>query len=211
MGYKTVARIARRQAYRIQETKEVTYGPSTGNFGSFNYGASSALVGCFGSIANGTLENQRIGNRIFARGVYIYFAMQPGDNSNDVRLLVVQPTRSAGATPIPASQTATFVNSVMSNSASNSQQYLQPVDTDRWTVLYDKCFNLRYLPLGGSSADTVPQTKIIRKYIKVNRTLQWDDTGNMNNDVYIIGLSNSAAIPNPGNVAGFIKSYFKDI
>lgn len=198
------------EIFASQETKQIAYPYTQGGFSSFTYGSGSAILGCFGGINQGVTESTRIGSRIYARSIGIYLAMQPGDNNNNVRLLVVQAKKDAGGTPILPVNAGSFIQSILSNAPSSSIQYLQPVDTDRWQVLMDKCFNLRYLPLAGDSPNLTPQVKIIKKFIKINRPMQWDLTNTMNDDVYIIALGDSAASPNPGAVAGFFKSYWKD-
>lgn len=189
------------------ETKEITY-TSWGNSTSFSYGSGASIAGLYAAIGQGTGESNRIGNRIKGIGAYLRFAIQPADNTNYVRLLVVKAKMAPRVDP---SSTASFVQSVLSNTASSSTQWLAPVDTDRFTVLHDKNYFTRFGALDGNSGSTIIYRMIfVNKFIKVTTNCQWDESGVMNNDVWVILLSDSAAIAHPGVVAGFIKSYYKD-
>jgi len=209
---KGIARIAKAVFNRGVETKESRYaytsvGTTSANFSSVSYGAGSIVTGCFGGITNGTGQNNRIGNSIIARGIRIYMPLAPGDNNNCLRFIVVSPKSGA---PIFPSSTASFVQSVLSNGGSGSTQWTFPVDTQRYRVHYDKTFYLRMLPVDGSTATQAPVIKFLKIFIKVNRKMFWDDTNTMNNDVYLVAISDSFTAPNPGAIGGFVNCYFKD-
>lgn len=207
---KRVFRIARRAAFSVQETKESRFAhTSVGgvNFSSISYGTGAVVAGLFGTIASGTGQNQRIGNSVFARGFRWYLALQPGDSTNYLRMLVVSAKQG---TPVQPSLTANFVASVLSNGASGSTQWSFPVDTMRWHVHVDRTFTLRYFPETGNTASVLPQMKITKGFVKLKRKIFWDDTNTINNDLYLLMISDSAAAPNPGAVAGFFNIYFKD-
>jgi len=205
-----IRRMIKSEVLRSQETKETTYS-STGiggiSFSSVSYGSSSASCGLFGAIVQGTAASNRIGDRIYARGVNIRLALQAGDPYNNLRFIVF---RAKTGTVIQPGLTGTFVQSLLSGVGSSGTQWLQPVDTDRFVVYYDKTFNLKFMPLDGSTGTSIPQTKFFNKFIKVNRPMQWDRSGSMNDDVYMVAISDSAGVPNPGAIAGFVRVYFKD-
>lgn len=114
------------------------------------------------------------------------------------------------ATNIQPTSTASFVQSVLSGAPSGATQWLQPVDTDRFEVLLDKVYYLKNTAVDGSSSASAVSTRFLRKFIPINKKIQWDDSGQINNDVYVIAISDSAAVPNPGAVAGYIRVYYKD-
>lgn len=192
------------------ETKEVTY-TTWSNSTSISYGSGASVAGFFGAITQGTGESNRIGNKIQARGIYMRLAIQPADNTNYVRVLVVKPLKDMAPNVTVGSGIATFVQNVLSNTAGSSTQWLAPVDTDRYKVLHDKNYFLRFGPLDGNSGSTIINRMLfVKKFIRLNQKCQWDESGNMNNDVWLIMLSDSAAIGHPGVVAGFLKGYYKD-
>lgn len=201
----------RKEISKKIETKDVTYQHnSIGgiSFVSVGYGSTSCVSGLFGAITQGTGDGQRVGNALYARGINIRLAFQPGDSTNYLRFLVVQP--KGMGTPTQPSSVATFVSNVLSGAGSAVNQWLQPVDTDRWTVLLDKNYFMKFQSLEGNNATTTPTTRFLNKFIKVNRKIQWDRQSIINNDVYVLALSDSAAIPNPGTVAGFVRCYYQD-
>lgn len=209
---KPLAKMVRSMVLKAQETKELTYpynNIGSVNFSSVGYGGSSAAAGLFGAIAQGVNDGQRIGNSIYARGAYLRMVFSPGDNTNFMRLLVVQPKRGMATNILPSSITS-FVSSVLSGASSSSTQWLQPVDTDRFEVLADKNIYFTWKPLDGSTTTTVAQVRFFNKFLKINRKIQWDDSGVVNNDVYFIALSDSSAVAHPGAVAGFVRVYYKD-
>lgn len=213
---KPLKSMVRSMILKSQETKELTY-PYTNvggtNLTSIGYGSTSAVVGFFGAVAQGVNDGQRIGNSLYARGIYMNLALQNANATleyyNNVRCIVFQP-RKGMATNIQPSSTATFVQSVLSGQVSSITQWAGFVDTDRFQVLYDKTWYIPSVPQDGASTSTQPTTRFIRKFIKVNRKMQWDDSGIINNDVYMILLSDSSSSPNPGCIAGNIRIYYKD-
>lgn len=212
--YTNIKKMIRSEVLRSQETKELTYTYSnvgSSNFSSISYGSGAVVAGFFGAISQGVNDGQRIGNSLYARGININFALQnaTGDGQNYLRFIIFQ-ARKGMATNIQPSSTSSFVQSVLSNSSASVTQWLQPVDTDRFEVLCDKTYWFRNLPIEGNSALIVPQTHFFKKFLKINRKMQWDDSGVINNDVYMIAISDSALSPNPGAVAGFVRVYYKD-
>lgn len=195
------------------ETKELTYPYS--NIGgtslvSIGYGSSSKVVGFFGAIAQGTGDGNRIGNALFARGININLAFAGNTSAitNYLRIIIFQAKKTM-ATNVQPSVTGTFVQSVLSNNGSSVLQWLQPVDTDRFDVLLDKKMWFRNQPVDGNSSTVISNTKFFNKFIKINRKMQWDDSNVINNDVYMIAISDSA-LYTPSTLAGFVRVYYKD-
>lgn len=210
----SIKKMIRSEVLRSQETKEVSYNYSIvagASFGSISYGATAALSGLFGAIAQGSTNSTRIGNSIYARGVNINMAFQnaSADVTNQLRILLVQPHKGM-ASPYQPNLVSTFIQSVLSGNPSGATQWLSPVDTNRWQVLLDKTYYLKNTAVDGNTGSSAVSTRFLRKFIKINKKIQWDESNVINNDVYLIGISDSAAIPNPGAVGGFVKVYYKD-
>jgi len=207
---KRFARIAKSVFNRSVETKEARYTYSSVggiNFSSVSYGSAAVVAGLFGAIAQGTGQAQRVGNSIYARGVRIYFPVQAGDNINNLRFICVSPKQGA---PIQPTNAQVFIQGVLSNGSIGATQWTYPVDTNRWRVHFDRTFFLNFMPVDGSTSTSVARTRFLKAFVKVNRKIFWDDAGNINNDVYLIAISDSAAVPNPGVIGGFVNTYFKD-
>lgn len=206
-----VSRVVKRTVDRMSETKEGFYtysncGGNAADFSSFGYGAASACASLVAGITAGTGSGQRIGRQIFVRGVQVSFMMQPGDSYNNIRFVLVRPRGQADLT-----NNAVFVQQVLSGVSSSGTQWANPVDTDIYQVLWDRMFTMRKLPLDGNSSNTVNQNKLIRKYIKINQKFTFDTSASNLRDLWLIGISDSAAIAHPGAIAGFVKVWFKDL
>ena len=93
------------------------------------------LLLVFGAIGQGFNDGQRIGNSLYARGIYMNLALQNANATleyyNNVRCIVFQPRKSM-ATNIQPTSVATFVQSVLSGQASSITQWAGMVDTDRF-------------------------------------------------------------------------------
>lgn len=208
---KTIARIAKSVVNKQLETKENRYPHNnigSSSFSSVSYGSGSIVAGLFGATAQGVGQGQRVGNAIRAIGVRINLAIQPADTYNNFRIFCVSPKI---ATPIQPSSTAAFVTNVLSGATSSNTQWLAPIDTTRYTVHFDDQYFLRFMPTDGNTGTQVAQTVFCKHFINLkNRKIVWDDNGVINNDVYLVAISDSVAAPNPGAIAGFVNCYFKD-
>lgn len=217
-GNKKIARVARAVVRRQVETKERVYpytsigtgGVSLSSIGYYVAAVNAPIVTslCSG-IVQGVAGNQRIGRRIFLRGIKLYLAMQPGDNSNYVRMMIVRPKGNSITTATP---TQTIVQDVLSGVVASATQWCNAVDKDKYNVYWDTRMYLRFQPLDGSTTTTLPQTRFINKFIKVNKKIEFftDTDVNAINDLLLIAVSDSAAVTNPGAVAGFIKLWYQD-
>lgn len=180
-------------------------------FGSVSYGGSSIFTSLDGGIDNGTGEGQRIGNRITIKGFQINMAVQTGDYTNYFRMLLVSPKKQ-----YDKSSAANFIQELFSNKASNSYQWLQPVDTEVYKVYWDKKVDFRYLATGGTGGVTdpaaVPGTKFFKKFVKLNKKCQWTVANGYfsTSPLFLVAISDSGAVTNPGAVAGFVKVWYTD-
>lgn len=196
------------------ETKEKFY-PNTAvggggmSFYSIGYGGASSITTLCSGITQGVAGNQRVGRSIFLRGIYIWFPIGPGDSQNYVRIIVARPK---GGSVNASTNVATAAIDLLSGATSSGTQFLNPIDTDKYQVYYDKCVFVHKQPLDGNSSTTVEPIKWIRKYIKINRKIEYlDDTSsNCVEDIWMYGISDSSAVTHPGAIAGFVKLYYQD-
>lgn len=195
------------------ETKEYTFkygsvGAGANNFGSIGYGSSSCVATLCTAIDAGGSPTQRIGRRITLRGIKIYLPMQPGDNANYLRLFLVRPkgTTQAGTN-------AAFVQDVLSSEVSSTTQWAAPIDTDKYEVWFDRTMFMSFHGLNGTTATTIPSTKIVKKFVKINKTVEYlyDSTVSAPvREFFLVGISDSTAIAHPGAIGGYVKLYYKD-
>jgi len=124
-----------------------------------------------------------------------------------VRLLLVEPIKQVDVT-----STANFVQQLLSNQASSGTQWLQPVDTDVHKVHMDKRFWFQFAPVDGLTATQVARPHFVRKFVRFSKNVLWQLSAPVvpSREVYLVALSDSAAVANPGAIAGFVKLYYQD-
>lgn len=192
------------------EVKEIVYPFNAlpfANLSSVSYGSGAAVTNLATGIAPGTGRSQRVGNRIRVIGIQLRLAVQNADAVNNFRLLVVRPKNGV----ITGASSATLAQNILSGTVSGTGQWLGPVDNDRYRTLYDGQHTFRTMPLDGNSASTTLETWMIRKFIKCDDELQWDfENNNDPTDFILLALSDSAVVPHPGAIAGFVKMFYTD-
>lgn len=210
-----IRRIVRQTIARNTEMKTREYLPSSvgnfpaGNFSSISYGTSSIVAGLFSGIAQGIDENQRIGRKIIVKGVHIRFAIQGNDAFNHVRLMLVSPKGTMNYDTF-ASQSA-FTQAIMNNTAPSTTQYLSPIDTNVFNVHWDRVYTTYPRETSDGVFTSVPF--LIKKFIKFNKPVTWT-VGNNNqaqNEVFLVGISDSVAIGHPGVITGFVRVFYTDM
>lgn len=186
--------------------KDIT-GASVVSFASISYGSSGAVAALCAGIANGTGEGQRIGGSIKLKGIQVNFAMTPGDNTNFVRMLIVRPKGNW-----TVSTQAGFLQQLLGNTASSGTQYLAPVDKQNFHCYFDKRLFFRYAPVDGNSATSIALSKFVNKFVRINREISWDIANATVplEEVFLVAISDSAAVANPGSVAGYVKLWYTD-
>lgn len=212
---KYVARIARRVYMNNTETKTKDYvynnvgAAPGGDFSSISYGGSAIVAGLAAGITQGVDEFQRIGRKIFIRGVRIYFTVQGNDAFNHTRFMLVSPKHGGDYADFGGS-IANFITGVMSNAASSSTQYAYPIDTRTFHVLWDH--TLSFAPHETSAGTFTTQPKVLKKFIKINKSTYWTEGNNSTaqREWYLVAISDSVAVPHPGVIAGNVKVYYKD-
>lgn len=218
VSIKTVARIAQKVVNRNIETKEKKYdyssvgidpvGGSAVSLASVSYGSSAIVAGLCRGIVTGTGEGTRVGHEITLRGVYIWLAVQSasGTEQNNFRLAIIRPKGQISTTTVSA-----LTQQIFSNAGSSSTQWLNPIDTDIFDPYYDKAVFLQPSDISGVGS---PQQKFYKKFIKFGKkglTMKWNEADSQPfRDLYVVAISDSAAVSHPGAIAGFIRLYYKD-
>lgn len=178
------------------------------NLSGVSYGSGAAVAGLYGALAAGAADGARVGDRIHASSVNVSLAFVPGDSQNYMRILLVGARKGVRYQP---ADTANFVQNLLSNRGSGGDQWSMPVDTSRFKVYYDTMFEIRKVPYDGGTAASNNLSKIIRFRRKIGKNMQWDEAGEITNDVYFVCLSDSAIASHPGAVGGSILAYYKDL
>lgn len=142
------------------------------------------------AVSQGTSRSNRIGAKIRVLGMRYMLRGEPGDNTNEVRILIL--SRKPGGSFLIISALSSLTG---------------PVNTDSYLVYRDIWTQLHYM---GLSASDIYQRKYYRGYIPVNRTLNYGTgteavTGSLGLQLH----SDSSVIPHPGLV-GNVRIYFKD-
>lgn len=227
---KRITRIARRVANRqIQRQSEVKYVrwdrdeayPRIGSSGvsSFSYGSGMCVIDPTRWISQGVNINQRIGRSCTVIGFQFDLTIEQASDSevNWVRLLIVSPKSSALVIPLnDGSNLATLQGQVFNPRLGTTQDiWGQLVDRVNWRVLYDRRARLVATPQVSSGVGGVPRTRRFRRLIKMRRREDWLETqtgsGNPGSrPFYLMVMSDSAAIPHPGAVGGFMRIFFRD-
>lgn len=209
----TMQTSTRKALLKLSETKEKDFTYSTLGLSSVSYGTGAAIYGLVAAISQGTGDDQRIGNQIMLQNLRFKFAVQAGDNQNQFRLMILRPKKQyASGSPT----TQQWIQEILSNNASSTTQFLAPVDTERYIVYYDKVINLRYVPVDGSSATTISETKYLSGNISLKKRVQWAYSGASGSnlpetEILVVAISDSVAIPHAGVIAGYARLYYKDI
>lgn len=159
------------------EKKIVTFDGSGGT----NIQSSGLVVGSY-AISQGTGRTQRVGNKVFIRYVKLKgFIYENASATGMVRVAAVWPRNTAltvGDLPF---------------------SYSQPIDPDRWTVIFDKLIPMQVVstanPINYGSNSYIP----IDYTLKVFKTMMYDDTSTTTQDtgpVFYFYSSDSLA-PSP--------------
>lgn len=205
----SVKRLTRMVKSMRPEVKEKVYQYTDVNGTSYNnisYGSSTPNSLLCGGISQGVADGQRIGDKIKLIGIKVHFAFTHAnaDLYNNIRWLLIRPKTDRNSVG------GTLTQNIFSGAASGGTQWCSPVDTDRYRVLYDKSYNLYNRPNDGSTTTTIQPTRFFKKFFKVRANMQWDAEGNLTRDYILLAISDSAASPHPGVVAGHVKLYYVD-
>lgn len=214
---RAVRKIAQKVVNRQIEVKEKIYqsisigiGPVSGagvSFASTSYDSSASVAQLCRGITNGTGEGERIGHKIKLLGVYIRATMSCASTTepSNYRLMLVRPKGTYSTTSL-----SSFMLQLTSNVTTGSTQYIQPIDTDIWQVIWDKTWFMK--PFSTFDANYL-QNYNIKKFFKFGRGLdmQWSEANSQPmKDLFLVAVSDSLLAPNPGWLAGQVKLYYTD-
>lgn len=216
-NYRTMSRIAQRVVNKNIEMKEIIYpytavgiDPITGtapSFTSVGYNSSSVIAQLCRGILQGTADNQRIGNKITLKGVYLNFmcTCASATEPNVLRFMIVRPKGQYSNT-----STSALAFQILSSQTTGSTECLQPIDTDAFTVYADITKFMK--PFATYDANYLQYYKI-KKFIKFPKglSMQWSQANSQpDRDLFLMAISDSGILPNAGAVLGFVKLYYKD-
>lgn len=176
--FKVAKRAARSTIQRMAEKKY--YDVSVNHAAEY---ASWTIYELSQFIAQGTTKKTRIGNKINMFKVFGHTTVTAGDGTNDIRLLIVKPKRQ---------------NSVISSQLPDLNA---PVDTDSFTVLFDRHFYL--------NQENIYQ-KMVNWRIRPGKLQYADGIAQAGNGIFVCCRSDSTVTPNPF-FAGYWRLYYTDI
>lgn len=157
-------------------------------------------------IAQGTGQNQRIGNHITACGFTIDGVLVGGqtnlvtdDNRNTMRIILAI---WDATTATPCADNSISLSSYLSRDRIVGNGLIQK--------LFDKVIVLR--TPGADSTGYLPAVQHIKRYIRFYRKLYYAGSSSTScgRKIILSILSDSGAVPNPGFTSGFCNMYFKD-
>lgn len=200
----TVKKMVIREINKTQETKEITHTHATMGFGSISENTYYLVR----PIAQGTADNQRIGNQIYVRGFRYYLPIMNGDTYNHFRLMFLMPHKSVN----PSASTTQLIQDIF---GSPSYNMFSPVNTDKFRVLRDHFITLKVSPETGTSSVTIPETRLLKGFVKINKKFQFEyDAATASqyptSEIIAVAFSDSAVLPNPGAIGGWVRLYYKD-
>lgn len=176
--YKTAKRAARSTIRRMAEKKY--YDVPVNHSAEY---ASWTIYELSQFIAQGVTKKTRIGNKINMFKAYGHTTLTAGDGTNDVRLIIVKPKQG---------------DSVISSQLPDLNA---PIDTDRFTVLYDRHYYL--------NQENIYQ-KMVTWKIRPGNLQYRDSIAQAGDGIWVAVRSDSTVTPNPF-FAGYWRLYYTDI
>lgn len=188
-----------------QDHKLLNIGLGSGtNFTSFSYDAGIGFMYPDSFVTPGTGITNRVGNEIRQRKLEWKFAIAPGDDYNVCRFLVLRTkavTTGSGAT----------LSSQVFSGNTGALSILQHVDPMLFDVLHDETFVAYKRPLDGSTSASVSLPHITVGAVPLDNLITYgQSTGTAGRRIVMVFASDSAAIPNPGCVAGSVRYTWTD-
>lgn len=214
---KMIKSIAQKVVNRNVEMKEIIYqynavgiSPISGSsvsFASVGYDASTIITQLGRGITQGTGDNNRIGNRIKVTGVYVdfYCSCASTTEQNIMRMALISPKGQYSPTSV-----SSLALQIFSNVTTGSTECMQPIDQDIFQVYWNKMKFMK--PYGTFDANYLNYYRY-RKFIKFpkGKTLQWNQGNSQpSNDLFLVAISDSAIVSNPGVLSGYVKVFYRD-
>lgn len=172
---------------RNQETKHLTLSYDT----TVQDAARAPLDNSIVAIGQGDTQETRTGNQILVTGLYGRFMVRSADTTNFVRAVLY----------IPKDPTVTLTSVAL--------DYIDSIDQDKFTVLYDRVFNLN--TAGGNQKIFTIARKFnrgARKGIQVQYS-GTASTDQSRNNLHLYFVSDSTVVSDPP-IYGYMMTYFKD-
>ena len=189
-----ITRIANRQIAKKAETK----------YRGFNINDAPTTSGIFtliNSIANGTGDSDRVGDSIYMKSVIFNFYTSIGDSLNTVRAIIFQWLDDSVPTLPDVLQSGIATDAIVSLYNHDN------LFGKKMNILYDK----NYTMVSGANNERQVDSGMLTKLAP--RKVHYPGSGSAipdNNRLYLLTLSDSAAVPNPG-LNGFIRVRYNDM
>lgn len=166
----------------------------------------------------------RIGAKIKATSIQLRLRLQAPSGADadmdNIRVIIFWDRDAKGAAPTVSGNPLATAYAVLSDQAGGTYEWLYPymMETrNRFKILFDKTYDFNpqmatlTTPATGAVDEILPMIKTVNKYIKLNRTVQYGDSGAGiadidNNSLYILYISAS----NGATVLGTTRFCYKD-
>ncbi len=181
---------------------------SAQDFTSVSYGSSTPVAALCTGIGTGTGMGQRVGNRVHVHRVKAKFALQAGDNVNNLRIIFFS-WKKRPYVPTVADGVAAIFGGITSGSG----QYSAPIDDRIVKVYHDSMHSLFYSPVDGSTATSVSHYQDVSIEFKPNKIVEWDSNSTasgLSSDIYLLMISDSGVVANPGATHGYTQLWYTD-
>lgn len=177
------------------------------SFNSISFGSGAAVASLFAGLPyGGGQEGQRIGNQVIANSINISLYLQPGDDTNYMRFLLVRPRQNQNLT-----SPTNFLESVLTGNGSSVTQFGAPVDTNNFKIYMDKSIFFTKKPLDGATSTSIVTSYHLQHFMRIKSKIQYDQvTKYPLKDYFLIGISDSVAVSHPGAIAGYVKITYQD-
>ncbi len=164
-------------------------------FSSFSYDSGIGVFNVCTNIAQGSAYNQRLGNDVRLQRLKAKMFIAPGDSFNCVRVLVI-----ASKGLVTSATTSTFAAQVFSG-VTGAAQTTAPVDPLSFDVLHDELLTPHFRPVDGNTSASVGVPETVMLDVSLGgRLVTYNQSGGAfaGKPVWLLLVSDSAAVPNPG-------------
>lgn len=181
-------------------------GPSIGNGG-----LTAPITYELSRVPSGDGIEQKAGSRIHVTGLRIKGILDQAAvaESNIVRCLVFQ----LKDPPNYSGRTSNVLLQKLFGSASTTADFLyNPVVPHEATIFWDKT----WIMTGSRDPTNLVEKRLVDKWVKINRTIFYTKDGatagfnEARNPLFIIWISDSSIVPNPGFSGGLVRMYYRD-
>lgn len=199
---KKAVRVAvKREINRHTEIKEKIWDTTINGQAFTSIDNSGSAIGLTNSLTQGTGNGNRIGDSVRLKSLRFDYIAAAGDATNVLRMIIVTPRKK---------DIGSSFGAIIQNVLYGTRAVYKPIDTDLYTVLYDKMTYAQLLASG--TTPTYSSTPMYFKgYINLRDVeINYDTSGNPNRDVFVILISDSVAISHPGLIQGYMRLKYYD-